>query len=98
MTTGELVPPQVDSASFETDSLRRLEHEAAEARDVAIWLRYPVIADLLTGDSTASGGDRAAAAIAFPARGGASYQEAVRKLAGDAIRVFYQNGGEPVAR
>jgi hypothetical protein len=98
MTTGELVPPQVDSASFETDSLRRLEHEAAEARDVATWLRYPVIADLLTGDSTASGDDRAAAAIAFPALGGASYQEAVRKLAGDAIRVFYQNGGEPVAR
>ncbi|HET9659133.1 MAG TPA: DUF4062 domain-containing protein, partial [Thermomicrobiales bacterium] len=94
MATGELIPPQVDSASYETESLRRLQHEAAEARDVATWLGYPVIADLLTGDSTANGEDRAAAAIAFPALGGESYQAAVRQLADEAVRVFYQNSGE----
>jgi hypothetical protein len=98
MATGELTAPQIDGASFETESLRRLQHEAAEARDVATWLRYPVIADLLTGDSTASGEDRAAAAIAFPTLGAESYQAAVRRLAEDAMRVFYQNTGETPAR
>jgi hypothetical protein len=97
LATGELIPPQVDATSFETDSLRRLQHEAAEAGDVAIWLGYPVISDLLTGDATASGEDQAVAAIAFPTLGSESYQAAVRRLAEDAIRVFYRNSGDALA-
>jgi hypothetical protein len=95
--TGELVTPELLLDSFETESLRRVEHEAAQVRDVPGWLRSPAIADLLTGGSTASSDERAAAAAANPALASGPYQDAVRRLTDHAIRVFYQNGGDAPA-
>jgi len=95
--TGDLVTPDLLLDSFETESLRRVEHEAAQVQDVAGWLRSPAIADLLTGGSTATSDERAAAAVVNPALAGGSYQDAVRRLTDHAIRVFYQNSGDTPA-
>lgn len=92
--TGVLVSPDLLVDSFETESLRRVEHEAAQVQDVAAWLRSPAMTDLLTGGSTASTEERAAAAAVNPALVGGSYQDAVRRLTDHAIRVFYQNSGD----
>jgi hypothetical protein len=96
--TGVLVSPDLLVDSFETESLRRVEHEAAQVQDVAAWLRSPAMTDLLTGGSMASREERAAAAATNPALAGGSYQDAVRRLTDHAIRVFYQNSGDAPAR
>ncbi len=95
--TGELRMPDISLDSFETESLRRVQHEAAQVQDVAGWLRSPAISDLLTGQSTASSDERAAAAVTYPLLGGDAYQNEVRRLTAEAIRVFYQNSGVSVA-
>lgn len=93
--TGELKTPDVVIDSYETESLRRVQHEAAQVQDVAAWLRSPAIHDLLTGRSTATREERAIAEADYSGLETEAYQAAVRKLAADAIRVFYQNGGAP---